>query len=240
MTGHDGVPLEAWDTLSEHYDRQRWLEHSAIATTVDLLEPQPHERVLDVATGTGQVLRRLAARPDRPRQVVGVDQSAGMLSHVPALPTGWSVQQADARELPFPDAHFHAAVASYVLHLLAPADRARALSELRRVLRPAGRVATSTPAIPPRGPARPLAWGLDRLAARRPARYGGLRALDVRPALVAAGFTVVAARWDLRGYPTLCVLARAVPPPASTDRTSTPAQNAIRPFTRRASGDGCR
>lgn len=209
MHAADGVPLDAWDQLSRHYDRQLWLERSAVSSALELLRPHRDERLLDVATGTGEVLRQLAGRPDRPRQVIGIDQSAAMLSHVPGLPPGWSTQQADARDLPFADAHFDAAAASYVLHLLATPALPIALAELRRVLRAGGRVVTTTPAIPPRGPARRLACGLDRLAARNPRRYGGLRALDVRPALTAAGFTIVQARWNLRGYPTLCVLARS-------------------------------
>lgn len=209
MPAADGVPLEAWDELSRHYDRQLWLERSAIRGALQLLRAQHHERLLDVATGTGEVLRQLGARPDRPQRVIGIDQSAAMLSHVPALPAGWSSRLGDARALPFANARFDAAIASYVLHLLAAADLPVVLGELRRVLRPGGRLVTLTPAIPPRGPARPLARALDRLAARRPRRYGGLRALDVRPALSAAGFEVSEAQWSLRGYPTLCVLARA-------------------------------
>lgn len=209
MTAPDGVPPQAWDEFSRHYDRQLWLERAAVATALALLRPQPDERVLDVATGTGEALRQLAACRDRPRQAIGIDQSAAMLSHVPALPGGWATQQADARALPFAASCFDVAISSYLLHLLMPTDVPIVLAELRRVLRPGGRLVTVTPAIPPRGPARPLARALDRLAACRPHRYGGLRALDVRPALIDAGFQVAEARWNLRGYPTLCVLARS-------------------------------
>ncbi|MGE3811172.1 MAG: class I SAM-dependent methyltransferase [Candidatus Nanopelagicales bacterium] len=208
MPARSGVPLEAWNDLADRYDRQLWLERSAVRAAVDLLAPLPQEQVLDLATGTGEVLRQLASRSARPHAVTAVDQSAGMLARVGALPAGWSTRRADIRALPLADGTFDAAVASYVLHLLADADVPTALAELHRVLRPGGRVATLTPAVPPRGPARTLARRLDALAARNPRRYGGLRAFDVRPALTAAGFTIVRARWNLRGYPTLCVLAR--------------------------------
>src|SRR5215218_7628820 len=60
-----GVPAHVWDRLSRHYDRQLWLERAAVRTALDLLAPARDERMLDLATGTGLVLRELAARRDR-------------------------------------------------------------------------------------------------------------------------------------------------------------------------------
>ena len=205
----DGVPPYVWDRVSVHYDRQLWLERSAVRAAAELLAPGSGERVLDVGTGTGEVLRQLALRPEAPREVVGVDASAVMLARVSHLPAGWSVQVADARCLPIGDGEFDTAAASYVLHVLADADVPVVLAELRRVLRPGGRLVLVTPGVPAHGPVRLLALALDRLAARRPSRYGGLRALDPRPALERAGFDIERVRWSLRGYPSICVLARA-------------------------------
>lgn len=174
---------------------------------VELLGPRRDERLLDLGAGTGAVLRRLARRAERPCEAIGVDASAAMLAHAGPLPVGWSTRVADARRLPFPAGRFDVAIASYLLHVLAEADVPVALAELRRVLGPGGRLVTVTPAIPASGAARSLARALDALAARRPARTGGLRALDPRPALERAGFTLIKARWSLRGYPSLCVLA---------------------------------
>lgn len=204
---HTGVPTHEWDRLSRHYYRQLWLERPAVRTAVTMLGPRRDERMLDVATGTGEVLRRLADRKERPREIVGVDASAAMLGHVGALPPGWSMRVADARALPFADGAFDVASASYLLQVLADDDLPLVGGELRRVMRPGGRLVTVTPAIPARGPARPLARALDRLAKRKPERYGGLRALDPRVALALAGFAVTDARWNPRGYPSLCVLA---------------------------------
>lgn len=203
----DGVPAYVWDRVSARYSRQLWLERAAVRTAVGLLAPASGERVLDVGTGTGELLHQLARRPDRPGDVVGVDPSAAMLARVPRLPAGWSVRVADARYLPFGDDDFDAAAASYVLHVLADADVPLVLAELRRVLRPRGRLVVVTPGVSSRGPARGFGLALDRLAARRPSRYGGLRALDPRPALERAGFDIAQARWILLGYPSICVLA---------------------------------
>jgi ubiquinone/menaquinone biosynthesis C-methylase UbiE len=200
-------PRATWDRLSPHYDRQLWLEQSAVATAVGLLAPGPDERCLDLGTGTGEVLRALQRRGSPPGTVIGLDASAGMLARVGPLPAGWSLQRGDVRRLDLPDASFDAASAAYLLHLLTAADRTAGLAEIRRVLRPGGRLVTVTPAIPARGIARPLAAALDALSERRPTAYRGLRALDPRPALARAGFRVAETRWNLRGYPSICVLA---------------------------------
>jgi ubiquinone/menaquinone biosynthesis C-methylase UbiE len=202
------VASARWDRLSRHYDRQLWLERSAVATALDLLAPTSEERLLDVGTGTGEVLRQLSSRIPRPREATGIDWAPWMLAHVGDLPAGWTTRTADVRRLPLPDAAFHVASASFLLHLLAPDDLPVALAEIHRVLRPGGRFVTVTPAIPANGPARQLATVLDRLSRWRPDRFDGLRALDPSPALARAGFTAIIARWSYRGYPSICTLSR--------------------------------
>jgi ubiquinone/menaquinone biosynthesis C-methylase UbiE len=214
MTGPDrdgrGSPT-LWDELSRHYDRQRWLERSAVEAAVDLLAPTGRERCADLGTGTGEVLRCLARRSHPPARVIGVDSSPGMLARVSALPAGWSLRLGDVRSLPLPDACCDAVTASYLLHLLDERDLPVALAEISRVLSADGRLVTVTPAIPADGLARPLGAALDRLAHRGPVRFGGLRALDPTAALTRAGFTVIGVRWSIRGYPSVCVLATPDP-----------------------------
>ena len=157
--------------------------------------PTPETTLLDAGTGTGAVLRALATRAGRPRHVVGVDSSAAMLARVPPLPEGWHLQRADVAALPFDDASFDTATAVYLLHVLEPATRAAALAELRRVLRPGGRLVTVTSALPRRALLRPL--------------WAALRPLDPRPELVEAGFRLERARTVRAGYYSLCVRAQA-------------------------------
>lgn len=211
------TPTAVWDRLSVRYDRQLWLERAAIKRLIDLAAPAGTDRVLDVATGTGAVLRILTTRDPPPRQVEGVDRSSSMLARAPSLPDGWQIKRADATALPYPDGSFDLVTASYILHVLDDNDRTAVLQEIRRVLRPGGRVAALTPTIPPRGPLRPIARVLDRLAIWAPDQLGGLRALDPRAALIATGFEVVAAQQSARGYISICVLAQQAPSP--TPRT---------------------
>jgi len=195
----DGV----WDRAARGYARQERLEHRAIRRALDLAAPTAPDELLDVATGTGLVLRELARRPAPPASAVGLDASAAMLARVGPLPAGWRTVRGDATCLPFADASFDVVIAAYLLHVLAPADRAAALAELRRVARPAGVLVTVTPwAARPAGAA--LLTGLARAA---PAVLGGLRPLDPRPELTAAGWVPERTAALHRGYPSLVVRA---------------------------------
>jgi len=196
-----------WDALAGLYDRQLLLERRAVQTALDLAAAGPADVLLDAGTGTGAVLRALAARKARPPTAVGVDASARMLERVPALPAGWRVERADLRALPAEDASFDVAIASYVLHVLEAGDRRAVLAELARVLRPGGRLIAVTVHVPARPRLRPVRSALEALA--RIDRLGGLRPLDPRPDLVEAGFALAGARNAMLGYPSLCVAARA-------------------------------
>jgi ubiquinone/menaquinone biosynthesis C-methylase UbiE len=192
-----------WDEgVARLYDLQRRLERAALRAALDLTAPGPGDALLDVGTGTGALLAELAARPGAPRSVVGTDASAAMLARVGPLPEGWRVARGDAARLPLADGAVDVATAAYLLHVLDPGARAAALAELRRVLRPGGRLACVTPLLP--GLARAAG---DALATRLPRALGGLRSLDPRAELAAAGFALLRARTVRRGYPSLCVLA---------------------------------
>lgn len=151
-----------WDRAAAFYDWQLWLETTTISAAVDLAAPGADDRVLDVATGTGAILRAVA--PLLPRELVGVDRSPAMLAKAPAQA---SLHEADATALPFDDAGFDVVFASYLLHVLPADDRALVISELRRVVAPGGRVVTVTPSW--RTDPRPElgAAGLRVVASRR-------------------------------------------------------------------------
>ncbi len=198
-----------WDVQAGVYDRQLFLERRAVEAALDLAQAGPDDVLLDAGTGTGAVLRALAARPLRPRTAIGVDASARMVDRVPPLPAGWLVQRADARDLPAEDRSVDVAIASYLLHVLEPGARRAALAELRRVLRPGARVVTVTVYVPERRRLRPLGAALETLARLAPERLGSLQPLDPRPDLIDAGFSLERARFTALGYPSLCVAACA-------------------------------
>lgn len=113
------------------------------AAAVDALGLEPRSKVLDVASGTGDLCRELAGRGFSP---VGVDLSWGMLANARG---GAPTIQADAASLPLPGASFDGVTSGFGLRNFA--DLPATLAEMARVLRPGGRVAlleVATPANP--------------------------------------------------------------------------------------------
>jgi ubiquinone/menaquinone biosynthesis C-methylase UbiE len=95
-------------------------------------------RALDIGTGPGQIVRKLAAQLPG-WQLVGVDRSPNMIHEATAARSdGLSVRVefivADANRLPFPDASFDLVACNSVLHHLE--NPARLFAEIARVSKP--------------------------------------------------------------------------------------------------------
>jgi SAM-dependent methyltransferase len=95
-------------------------------------------RVLEVAAGTGVVTRAMASTLPEGAAIVATDLNQTMLDQAATLgaarPIEW--RQADALQLPFPDAAFDVVVCQFGAMFFP--DKARAFAEARRVLRPGG------------------------------------------------------------------------------------------------------
>jgi len=102
-------------------------------------------RVLEVATGSGEMFRRLV-RANSSGATIGVDLSPNMAARTQRaarrkFPQALTHCQAvDARHMPFRGEAFDAVFCCYMLELLSTEDIGRALREFRRVLRPQGRL----------------------------------------------------------------------------------------------------
>ncbi len=103
---------------------------------------RPGERVLDLATGTGDLAAPLARGVGERGQLVASDINASMLARGRdrLLDEGLIVPvvQADAQRLPFAARAFHCVTIGFGLRNVT--DQALALAEMHRVLRPGGRV----------------------------------------------------------------------------------------------------
>lgn len=107
--------------------------------------PQPGERVLDVATGTGIVARRVAPRVGSKGKVIGLDLNPNMLTvaRAAAEREGLAIEwhEGRAEQLLFPDGSFDLVLCQFALMFFA--DRLAALAEMQRVLTKGGRVSLS-------------------------------------------------------------------------------------------------
>jgi ubiquinone/menaquinone biosynthesis C-methylase UbiE len=110
--------------------------------------PQP--AILDVGCGTGINLLEMARALGPCRRLVGVDLSAGMVAvarrKAAAAGVTATFMVGDAEALELPDATFDVVVCNSAYHWFP--DRARAIRELSRVLRPGGQLMLATLAAP--------------------------------------------------------------------------------------------
>jgi SAM-dependent methyltransferase len=103
---------------------------------------EAHGAVLDIGVGGGDWTRRLIAHPDV-SSVAAVDIVDDGASTIPGL--DFRICDTSMEPLPFPDASFDEAYALELLEHLA--NPRHLVSEVARVLRPAGRFIISTPCV---------------------------------------------------------------------------------------------
>lgn len=131
------------------YDWQAWAltlgrERKFRRLTLDLAELHFGDAVLDVGCGTGTLLIEAAKRVGPSGSAHGLDRSPEMLAHARRKAAKQSVTaifvEGSADDLPFPDASFDVVLCTLMLHHLPAPMQATALVEMRRVLRPGGRI----------------------------------------------------------------------------------------------------
>jgi ubiquinone/menaquinone biosynthesis C-methylase UbiE len=153
-------------SAARYYDAMAWVltlgrERALRARLADLARLAPGDAVLDVGCGTGTLAivakRRVGARG----AVYGVDASPEMVARAArkAARAGVdvSIQLARAEALPFPDARFDVVLSTLMLHHLPAPTRARLATEIRRVLKPGGRVLAVDFEPPAQGRRGPIA-----------------------------------------------------------------------------------
>lgn len=135
-----------YDRLAAVYPASTMLFHSRAhrcALEISGIEDGMH--VLEVATGSGEMFRRLL-RANRGGATMGIDLSPKMAARTQRIArrrfpgARAHCQAVDARRMPFRNETFDAIFCCYLLELLSAEDIACTLSEFRRVLRGQGRL----------------------------------------------------------------------------------------------------
>ena len=173
---HNQKPASVWNAGGSGYEEISRGIADSIEHAVLRLLPQPGERILDLATGTGWTSRLVARRGAK---VVGVDLGADLIgaARERARAEGLDVEYrvADAEALPFADGDFDAVISTCGIMFASRPEAAAA--ELARVTRENGRIALTTwlpdsnlfemfkimktymAAPPDPAPPSPFAWG---------------------------------------------------------------------------------
>lgn len=147
MTGavepHNMKSAAVWNSGGGRYEDISRSIADSIEHCVLRLNPQPGEKILDLATGTGWTSRLVARRG---AEVTGVDIGADLIAFAKerAATEGLKIayEVGDAEHLPFADAQFDAVISTCGVMFASRPEAAA--SELARVCRKGGRIALTT------------------------------------------------------------------------------------------------
>jgi ubiquinone/menaquinone biosynthesis C-methylase UbiE len=205
---------ESYDRLSVFYDRLAGhFEEKYRKDALDRLAIVQGERILELGSGTGQGLARIAESAGKTGRVCGIDISPGMLEvsrkrlEKAGLADRVELVEGDAASLPFRDGCFDGVFCGFTLELFDTPEIPVVLREVKRVLRPGGRFAIVGMSKGERDsvPTRLYEWLHERFPT-----FADCRPIRVEGSIRDAGFRIVLARSvSLYGLPTEIVVARA-------------------------------
>ena len=160
MSAEDNQP--DWDRIAEKFDL--WLPQLEPVgdALLDALDARPGERILDLASGTGEPALSLARQLRGQAEILGVDSAEGMVRVARSKVAreglqGIGFQTMPAEQLDFPDNHFDRILCRFGVMLFQ--NPLAGVKEMYRVLRPGGRFAIAVWSSPETMPT--LYWSYE-------------------------------------------------------------------------------
>lgn len=157
---HGATVAEMFDRIADRYDLMNLVmtwgqEPRFIRDTIDAVQLGPAPKVLDVATGTGDLAFE-AANQRYGAEIHGLDISTEMLEVARRRPGGENItwRTGDAMALPYDDETFDAVTHGYLLRNVS--DIATTLAEQYRVLKPGGMMSCLEMSPAPRNVIKPF------------------------------------------------------------------------------------
>lgn len=183
-----------YDRISRIYDFSAGLfERRFRNQALERLAITRGESVLEIGFGTGQCLSQIAESVGAEGRVCGIDISAGMLAvsekrlAKAGLLERVELRCEDAMEMPYQDAEFDAVFLSFALELFDSPEIPKLLAEIRRVLRPHGRLGVVSLS---REDGDSTLLKLYEWAHEKMPRYVDCRPIYVERSLAKAGFEI--------------------------------------------------
>lgn len=134
IAAHEAAVGARFDELEGRFKAEVPVNDVRLRAILGALGPLRGSRILDLGCGKGRFAAHLRALG---AEVIGLDRSAAMLAGT----SGLDRVRGSASRLPFAGSSFDAVIAIEILEHLPPMGIDPAISEVRRVLRPGGRLA---------------------------------------------------------------------------------------------------
>jgi ubiquinone/menaquinone biosynthesis C-methylase UbiE len=170
---------------------------------LELVAPQPGDRVLDLACGTGIVARTAAPMVQPAGEVVGLDFNPAQIATARSIDPSIEWREGDAGYLPFMDQEFDLIVCQQGLQFFP--DRVQAVTEMHRVLKLGGRIGISV-------------WSSQET---RPGHFALAHALERRMGPSTAGAATAPTRCTKGPFPVFPVSTVANQRPLGRETAST-------------------
>lgn len=183
-----------YDKISRAYDYLTGaFERKHAERALECLSINEGEAVLEIGFGSGHCLKRIVQSVGETGKACGIDISAGMLKVTERrlgkaqLIDRVGLCRGDAAKLPYSDNAFDAVFVSFTLELFDTPEISKVLEEVKRVLRPTGRlgIASMSRESGKSAPLRLYEW-----AHKKWPRYVDCRPIYLEESLINAGYRI--------------------------------------------------